>query len=76
LTITTFAISLLSLHKEFESKEIHITTTRKITPRIATKEFFPMIARRTAFYKNRYKKDSLQILLQDFFARIIARRIS
>jgi len=75
LTITTFVISFPFLHKEFESKEIHITTTRKIPPRIATKEFFAKIAPRKAFCKDRYNKDSLQILLQELFARIVARWI-
>jgi hypothetical protein len=37
LTITTDAISPPSLHKELESKEIHITTIRNILPKIIEK---------------------------------------
>jgi hypothetical protein len=65
LTVTTDAISPPSLHKELESKEIHITATRKILPKIAKKSLQGLL-----------RKNSLQRLLQEeLLARNAARRI-
>jgi hypothetical protein len=71
--------SFFFLHKELESKEIHITTVRKILPKIAKKslqrllqeELFARIATRI-FRKYCCKKNSLQGFLQEgFFANLL-----